>query len=46
MTEQIDAIIEYTPICVKINTKLTVLSNSHELNSIAVNKGQIHRELR
>ena len=43
--ERIDAVVNCTPIRVKINIKLTNFMNNHELNSIVVNKGSILRDL-
>ena len=45
MTERIDAVIDYTPIHVKIIPNLPILSNNYEL-SIVVNKGRFHGEIR
>ena len=45
LMELIYVIVKNTQICVKINTKLTILRLNHELIHIMVNKGWIHRDL-
>ena len=46
MTKGICEVVENTHIHFKTITILRILENNHELNSIVVNKGQIHGELR
>ena len=46
VTKQFHVVFEFILNCVKINTKLTNLSNNHELRSIVMNKGWIHGEIR
>ena len=46
MTRRDHEVFKYTQTHVKNNSKLTNLRNHHELDSIVVNKGQFHRELR
>ena len=44
--KRINAIVENTRSRVKILLNSLILLNNHELNSIVVNKGKIHGELR
>ena len=46
MTKRIRKVVEYKRRCVKKVTKSSILINNHQLDSIEVNKGQIHIELR